>query len=79
MDQINNFFDFLFAITLLDILKAGIVMALVVYTIFAFIVARQANLKRRTVESPLGNFLELLAIFHLLASILLTLFAILVL
>jgi predicted transporter len=79
MEQINDFLDFLFAITILDVLKAGLVMALVVYTIFAFIVARQVNLKRRTVESPLGNFLELLAIFHLLASILLTIFAILVL
>lgn len=79
MDQINDFIDFLFSITILDILKAAIVMALVVYTIFAFIVTRQVNLKRRTVESPLGMFLELLAIVHLLASILLTVFAILVL
>ena len=79
MDLINSIIDFLFAITVLDILKAAIVMALFVYTIFAFIVARQVNLKRRTVESPLGTFLELLAIFHLGASLLLFLFAILVL
>lgn len=79
MEPINDFLNFLFTITILDILKAAIVMALVVYTIFAFIVARQVNLKRRTVESPLGTFLELLAIFHLFASLLLTIFAILVL
>jgi hypothetical protein len=79
MDFLTELFDFLFSITILDIVKGAIIMALVVYTIFAFIVARQVNLKRRTVQTTLGNFLELLAIFHLVGSILLTIFAILVL
>lgn len=79
MDSIDQVLSILSSITILDVLKVFIVMALIVYSIFAFIVARQVNLKRKTVESSLGGFLELLAILHVLASLLLTLFAILVL
>jgi hypothetical protein len=79
MDQINEIIDALFSITLLDVFKVFLVLALIVYSIFAFIVARQVDLKRKTVETPLGSVLELLAILHFLVSTLLTLFAILVL
>lgn len=79
MDSINDILGSLFAITILDILKWFIVVSLIVYAIFAFIVARQVNLKRKTVETALGGFLELLAILHFIASVLLILFAILVL
>lgn len=79
MDGINEILDSLFAITVLDILKWSIVISLIVYAIFAFIVARQVNLKRKTVETALGGFLELLAYLHFFAAILLILFAILVL
>jgi hypothetical protein len=79
MDQINQILDLLFSITILDILQIFIVVSLIVYSIFAFIVARQVNLKRKTVESPLAKIIEFLSIGHFLASLLLTLFAILVL
>lgn len=79
MEFANSVFDFLSAITVLDIIKAAIILALFVYTIFAFIVTRQVDLKQKTVETALGGFLELLSILHLGASLLLFLFAILVL
>ncbi len=79
MDNLQPIVDIVRTITLSDIFKVFIVMALIVYAIFAFIVARQVNLKRKTVETPLGMLLEVLAIAHFLASLLLTLLAILVL
>lgn len=79
MDQINQILNSLFAITILDIVKVFIIIAGVVYSIFAIIVARQVDLKRKTVETTIGGFLELLAILHTVISIILTLFAILVL
>lgn len=79
MDIINEIFALLLSITILDVLKVFIVIALVVYVVFASIVARQLHLKRKTVETTLGSFLEFLAIIHVLASLLLILFAVLVL
>ena len=79
MNDFIAIFERLFNFSPFLIIKAFFIISLVVYTIFALIVARQVDLKRKTVDTPLGASLQLLAILHALAAALLTFYAFLAL
>ncbi|MBI4130471.1 hypothetical protein HY468_04095 [Candidatus Roizmanbacteria bacterium] len=57
------------------IIKIMIVSGLVVYTIFTFILTRQVDNNRKTVETSLGGLLEFIALLHFFASLGLLLFS----
>lgn len=51
-------------------LKLGITIMVLLYTIFAAIIVRQEQLMSKVVEIPFSLVLRLVAIFHLVVSIL---------
>ncbi|MCR4263234.1 MAG: hypothetical protein NUV98_00765 [Candidatus Roizmanbacteria bacterium] len=57
------------------IIKIMTITSLVVYGIFAFILISQIRIKRQTVTTQLGGFLELLAYIHFVLSIILIILA----
>ncbi|MBI4136447.1 hypothetical protein HY469_00135 [Candidatus Roizmanbacteria bacterium] len=61
------------------ILKIMTITALMVYGIFAFILISQIRIKRQTVTTQLGGFLELLANIHFALSIILIILAFVIL
>ncbi|KKS20720.1 hypothetical protein A3A55_03710 [Candidatus Roizmanbacteria bacterium RIFCSPLOWO2_01_FULL_40_14] len=61
------------------IIKIMIITSLVVYGIFAFILISQIRIKRQTVTTQLGGFLELLAYIHFVLSIILIILAFIIL
>jgi len=61
------------------IIKIMAITSLIVYGIFAFILISQIRIKRQTVATQLGGFLELLAYIHFVLSIILIILAFIIL
>lgn len=61
------------------IIKIMAIVALFIYVLFAFILITQIRMKRKTVTTELGTFLEILAYIHFVLSILLVVLAYIIL
>ncbi|MBI3397611.1 hypothetical protein HY045_04000 [Candidatus Woesebacteria bacterium] len=61
------------------IVKVFVLIALLIYTIFAFVVVKQVNLMSRTVQINLSGLLKIVGYIHLIFAVLLFIFAFVVL
>lgn len=66
-------------ISLFFIYKVLLLVGLFVYILFALILIQQIKAKRDTIKTPLGPFLEILAVIHFILTVLLFAFAFFVL
>ena len=69
---LNNIIGF----SITDITWIMAILFLIVYTIFAFIIVRQVSLLNRTLGTALSPWLRVIALGHLVASIIILLLAI---
>lgn len=63
--------------TTYTIIKIAAIFALLVYSVFAFVIIRQVNLMTETLEIELEGLIKAAAIIHFIFAILVLLYAIL--
>jgi len=74
--MLDTLFEKKIELSLLDITWFMAILFLIVYAIFAFIIVRQVNLLVRTLGTALSPWLKVIALVHFIASIIILLFAI---
>lgn len=76
---INDFFQFLFSVSIWDVAKILVIFALFLYVIFAVVVVRQVNMMIDTLGGQLEIPIRIIAAIHLTGAILIFLLALVIL
>lgn len=76
---LNDFFQFLFSVSIWDVAKILVGFALLLYVGFAIVVVRQVNMMLVTLGGQLELFLRVIAAVHLAGAIFILVLALIVL